>query len=83
MRRPATISSMTPASGRPMTIEAPGVKSQQVLWGLTLAVVTCALIWVGGVTALQAASIVIGLPLAGVMLLMGAGLLKDLVTHKL
>ncbi len=29
---------------------------------MTLAVVTCALIWVGGVAALQAASIVIGLP---------------------
>jgi choline/glycine/proline betaine transport protein len=59
-------------------VETPGVAAQQVFWGTTLAAVTCALIWVGGVSALQAASIIIGLPLAGVMLAMAAGLLADL-----
>ena len=64
-------------------VETPDVRSQQVFWGMTLAVVTCVLIWVGGVTALQAASIVIGLPLAGVTLAIAAGLLKDLLARRL
>jgi choline-glycine betaine transporter len=37
----------------------------------------------GGVSALQAASIIIGLPLAVVMVLIGAGLLKDLFKGEL
>jgi choline/glycine/proline betaine transport protein len=64
-------------------VEKPDVPWQQVLWGVALASVTCALIWVGGVLALQAASIVIGLPLAFVMLGIGAGVLKDVVTRRL
>ena len=64
-------------------VETPDVTSQQVFWGMTLAVVTCALIWVGGVTALQAASIIIGLPLAAITLAMGTGLLVELVTGRL
>jgi choline/glycine/proline betaine transport protein len=63
--------------------EKPDVRGQQVLWGTVLAVVTATLIWMGGLTALQAASIVIGLPLACVMLLIGAGLIKDLISGKL
>jgi len=64
-------------------IEKPDATVQQVTWGVVLASVTSALIAVGGLTALQAASIVIGLPLAGVMILIGGGLLKDLLTGKL
>jgi choline/glycine/proline betaine transport protein len=64
-------------------IERPDARGQQILWGLILATVTSTLLWVGGVTALQAASIVIGLPLAGVTMLIGAGLLKDLFGGKL
>jgi len=61
----------------------PDAASHQVLWGVVLAAVTASLIWMGGLTALQAASIVIGLPLAGVTVLTGAGLVKDLVQRKL
>jgi choline/glycine/proline betaine transport protein len=64
-------------------IERPDAKTQQVLWGSILAAVTASLIWMGGVSALQAASIIIGLPLAGVMVLIGAGLLKDLFKGEL
>lgn len=64
-------------------IEKPDATAQQVIWGVVLASVTSALIAVGGLTALQAASIVIGLPLAGVTILIGGGLLKDLFTGKL
>jgi len=59
-------------------IERPDATGQQVLWGIILAAVTASLIWMGGVSALQAASIIIGLPLAAVTVLIGAGLLKDL-----
>ena len=38
---------------------------------------------VGGGAALQAASIIIGLPLAGVTLLVGAGLIKALLAGEL
>jgi len=61
----------------------PDAASHQVLWGVVLAAVTASLIWMGGLPALQAASIVIGLPLAGVTVLTGAGLVKDLVQRKL
>ena len=64
-------------------VETPDVASRQVLWGTMLAVVTCVLIWLGGVVALQAASIIIGLPLAAVMVLIGVGLLKDLFGGRL
>jgi len=56
---------------------------QKALWGGVLAAVTAALIYTGGVGALQAASIVIGLPLAFVMLLIGAGLSKDVLQDRL
>ncbi len=64
-------------------VETPDVRAQQVFWGMTLAVITCLLIWVGGVKALQAVSVIIGLPLACVMLLIGTGLLKDLFARRL
>lgn len=64
-------------------IERPDEAGQQLLWGMILAAVTAALLAAGGVSALQAASIVIGLPLAGVTLLICAGLLKDLFAGKL
>ena len=51
--------------------EAPGAK---VFWGLSLAVVTVALLRLGGLEALQAASIVIGLPLALLIVPLGVGL---------
>ncbi len=55
----------------------------ELFWGTTLAVITCVLIWVGGLEALQAASILIGLPLAGVTLLIGVGLVKELFAGRL
>ncbi len=55
----------------------------KAFWGAALATVTVALIWVGGVSALQAASILIGLPLALIVIALGAGLLKDAATGRL
>jgi choline/glycine/proline betaine transport protein len=60
--------------------EAPRAK---VFWGLALAAVSCALMRVGGVPALQAASIVIGLPLAVLVVLMGGVLVLDLLRGRL
>jgi choline/glycine/proline betaine transport protein len=64
-------------------IERPDSATQQILWGTVMAAVTAALLSVGGVSALQAASIIIGLPLAGVTILIGVGLVKDLFAGKL
>ncbi|MCP4006641.1 MAG: BCCT family transporter, partial [bacterium] len=61
----------------------PESAKHQALWGMILAVVTSVLIAVGGVAALQAASIIVGLPLAGVTILIGAGLVRMLYTAKL
>jgi choline/glycine/proline betaine transport protein len=60
--------------------DAPRVK---IFWGLALAAVSCALLRVGGVPALQAASIVIGLPLAVLVAVLSAALLLDLVRGRL
>ncbi|MEE2673680.1 MAG: BCCT family transporter [Myxococcota bacterium] len=60
--------------------EAPRAK---MFWGFALAAVSCALMRVGGVPALQAASIVIGLPLAVLLVLIAAVLLLDLVRGRL
>ena len=63
-------------------IERPDDAKQQALWGLILAVVTAVLIAAGGIGALQAASIIVGLPLAGVTVLLAAAVLKDLYSGK-
>jgi choline/glycine/proline betaine transport protein len=55
----------------------------KVFWGLALAAVTSVLLLVGGLPALQAASIVIGLPLAVIVLALGVGLLMDLLRGRL
>ena len=60
--------------------EAPPAK---VFWGLALASVTTVLLLVGGLPALQAASIVIGLPLAAIMLLLAGGITWDLLRRGL
>jgi choline/glycine/proline betaine transport protein len=60
--------------------DAPRVK---IFWGLALAAVSCALLRVGGVPALQAASIVIGLPLAVLVAVLSAALLLDLFRGRL
>ena len=54
-----------------------------IFWGAALGAVTCALLWAGGVPALQAASIVTGLPLAVGDLALGAGFASDLSRAKL
>lgn len=59
------------------------VGSAKVMWGLALAAVSAVLLRVGGLSALQAASIVVGLPLAGAMVLLGGGLLFDLTRGRL
>ncbi len=63
-------------------IGAEEVAPAKVFWGLALATTTTVLLLVGGLTALQAASIVIGLPLAVLMLLLGGGILWDLVLRR-
>lgn len=59
------------------------VPRAKVFWGLALAAVSCALIRVGGLPALQAASIVIGLPLAVLVILLAGALLQDLFRGRL
>jgi len=51
----------------------------KVFWGFMLGAVTCILIMVGGISALQAASIIVGLPLAFLILGIAAGLVRYLV----
>jgi choline/glycine/proline betaine transport protein len=46
-------------------------------------VVTATLIAAGGLSALQAVAIIVGLPLAVVIVLMGAGLVSDLCRGRL
>ena len=50
----------------------------KAFWGVALAAVAAVLLVAGGLEALQAASVIVGLPLAGVMLLLTSGLLRDL-----
>ena len=58
-------------------------RGAKVFWGLALAAVTAGLLRVGGLPALQAASVVVGLPLALLMVLLGGGLLRDAVRGRL
>lgn len=55
----------------------------KIFWGFALASVAAVLLRAGGLDALQAASIVVGLPLAGLMVLVGVGLLRDFVRGQL
>jgi choline/glycine/proline betaine transport protein len=64
-------------------LDVPETTPSKVFWGGTLAAVTCALLGVGGVPALQAASIVIGLPLGFLTIALGAGLLRELLRGRL
>ncbi len=59
-------------------VGAPDSAGHQALWGFILALVTAVLIAVGGVPALQAASIIVGLPLALITVLIGVGVVKEL-----
>ncbi|NNL66721.1 MAG: BCCT family transporter [Myxococcales bacterium] len=59
--------------------EAPAVKA---FWGLALAATTAALLLVGGLSALQSASILVGLPLALLMVLLAGGILWDLARDR-
>lgn len=60
--------------------EAPPAK---VFWGFALAAVTAVLLLVGGLPALQASSIVIGLPLAVIMVFLVGGLFWNLARRRL
>jgi choline/glycine/proline betaine transport protein len=57
--------------------------SAKIFWGLALAAVAAILLRAGGLPALQAASIVIGLPLALLMLVLSGGLVMDLWRRRL
>jgi len=57
--------------------ESPPIKFR-VFWGLTSGVVAAVLIMAGGLSALQTASIVAGLPIAVMLLLMAYGMAKTL-----
>ncbi len=54
------------------------LNSMKVFWGFVLGAVTCTLMLIGGVSALQAASIIIGLPLAVIVLMLIISVLKQL-----
>ena len=51
----------------------------KVFWGFMLGAVTCILLVVGGISALQAASIIVGLPLAFLVVAIAAGLIRYLL----
>ena len=51
---------------------------QKTIWGVLLGLVTGLLMYVGGVTALQAASIVTGLPIGFLVAAIGVGLLRNM-----
>jgi len=57
--------------------EHPPIKFR-LFWGITSGVVAGVLMLAGGLTALQTASIVAGLPIAVILLLMGYGMVKTL-----
>jgi len=57
--------------------------SAKVFWGLALASVTAVLLLAGGLLALQAVSIVVGLPLAVLMVLLTGGLIRDVLAGRL
>ena len=57
--------------------ENPPIKFR-LFWGITAGVVAGVLMLAGGLTALQTASIVAGLPIAIILLLMGYGMIKTL-----
>ena len=52
------------------------IVSMKVLWGFMLSAVAGTLLIIGGIEALQAGSIIIGLPMALVMLLVVAALTR-------
>ena len=58
----------------------PGMK---VFWGFILGGVTCTLLLIGGITALQAASIIIGLPMAILVLLTLLSVVKMIFQFRL
>ena len=62
------------------TEDSPAAK---IFWGFALASVAAVLLRAGGLDALQAASIIVGLPLAVVMVGVGAGLARDFVAQRL
>ncbi|QIG79401.1 BCCT family transporter [Stakelama tenebrarum] len=53
----------------------------RVTWAITIGLLAAALLWAGGLGALQTAAIVTGLPFALVLLLMAAGLYRMLDTE--
>jgi choline/glycine/proline betaine transport protein len=57
--------------------ENPPIKFR-IFWGLAGGAVAAVLMVAGGLTALQTASIVAGLPIAIILLLMGYGIVKTL-----
>jgi choline/glycine/proline betaine transport protein len=59
--------------------EHPPIKFR-FFWGITSGVVAGVLMLAGGLTALQTASIVAGLPIAVILLLMAYGMVKTLHT---
>lgn len=54
------------------TLHMDHLRSMKVLWGFILGGVTCTLMLVGGLESLQAASIIVGLPMAVLVLLFAA-----------
>lgn len=53
-------------------------RSPRRIWGLLVGAVTGLLLYVGGLNALQAASIVFGLPIGFIVVAIGIGLLKGM-----
>lgn len=62
--------------------ESDGASWLRILWATTTGVLTVAMLIVGGITALQYATIVMGLPFAFVMVLVMIGLFKALESER-
>ena len=69
---------MANLSSQLRTPQDDGTKSARIFWALATGLLTMAMLLVGGVPALQNATIVMGLPFALVMVLVMAGLYKAL-----
>ena len=54
----------------------------KIIWGLVLGAVSCTLMLVGGIEALQAASVIIGLPMALIMLLIMGSVARLVLTKE-
>jgi choline/glycine/proline betaine transport protein len=72
---------MAKFSSKPLHADTDGAKPVRVFWAVATGVLTLAMLLVGGITTLQNATIIMGLPFSVVMLLTMLGLFKAFRTE--